>query len=61
VQFAGVDYANFARAISRTIALYHQPEAWRRIQRAGMKADFSWAASGAAYAALYRELTGETE
>jgi len=58
VQFAGVDYANFARAISRTVALYHQPDVWRRIQRAGMKADFSWGASGAAYAALYRELTG---
>ena len=61
VQFAGVDYANFARAISRTVALYHQPEVWRRIQRAGMRADFSWGASGAAYARLYRDLTGEAE
>ncbi|MDE2404791.1 MAG: glycogen synthase GlgA [Sphingomonadales bacterium] len=58
VQFAGVDYANLARAISRTVALYRQPDVWRRLQRAGMAADFSWKASGAAYAALYRELVG---
>lgn len=29
---------------------------WRRLQRNGMSADFSWAAPAAAYAALYRNL-----
>jgi len=59
VQFTGIDYANLARAIDRTVSLYHQPDTWRRIQRAGMRADFSWGASGAAYAALYRQLIEE--
>lgn len=43
---------------SRAVALYHQPEAWQAIQRNGMKADFSWARSGKAYADLYAQLTG---
>jgi starch synthase len=59
IQFSGVDYARLSAAISRTVNLYQQPEAWRAIQRQAMKADFSWKSSGAAYAELYRELTGE--
>jgi starch synthase len=58
VQFARVDYANLARALDRTFALWADQPQWQRIQRAGMRADFSWGASGAAYASLYRELTG---
>lgn len=56
IQYSGVDYATLAAAISRTAALYHQPDVWRKIQRNGMKADFSWKRSGSAYADLYREL-----
>ena len=56
VQFSGVHYGALAAAIDRTMALYHTPGAWAHLQKNGMKADFSWAASGAAYAALYREL-----
>jgi len=59
VQFSVVDYPSLSAAISRTVALYHQPAAWRAIQRNGMKADFSWTNSGKAYAELYRELTGK--
>jgi starch synthase len=59
VQFSGVDYPILAAAITRTVALYHQPAAWRTIQRNGMKADFSWTNSGKTYADLYRELTGK--
>jgi len=44
-------------AIRRTIALHRQPGCWAAIQRAGMKADFSWGRSAARYAALYRSLT----
>jgi starch synthase len=58
VQFSGVDYRTLAAAISRTVALFHQKEAWQAIQRNGMKADFSWKNSGKAYADLYRELAG---
>jgi starch synthase len=54
--FSGVDYPHLAMAITRAVSLYHQPAIWRRIQVAGMKSDFSWNRSGAAYAQLYREL-----
>ena len=56
VQFAGVEQATLAHAITRTVDLYHQPEVWRTMQKNGMRADFSWTRSGAAYAGLYREL-----
>lgn len=58
IQFSGVDYQTLAAAVSRTVALYHQPAAWREIQRNGMRTDFSWTNSGRVYAQLYRELTG---
>lgn len=57
IQFFGVDYPTLAGAVSRAVTLYHQPEAWKAIQREGMKADFSWKNSGKVYADLYRELT----
>jgi starch synthase len=57
-QFSGVDYYALAAAVSRAVALYHQPQAWKAIQRNAMKADFSWKNSGRVYAELYRELTG---
>lgn len=59
IQFSGVSARTLAAAIDRANALYHQPEEWRQMQRNGMKADFSWKTSGAALAALYRELTGK--
>lgn len=58
VQFAGVHYAALAEAVSRTVHLYQDRAVWTALQRSGMKADFSWARSGAAYANLFRELTG---
>ncbi|MGB3797642.1 MAG: glycogen synthase GlgA [Alteraurantiacibacter sp.] len=60
VQFDGVHYHALRAGIDRAMALYSQPDQWRRIQQNGMKADFSWDASGRAYADLYRELTGKT-
>ncbi len=59
VQFSGVNYNALSAAISRTTALFHQPEVWRAIQKNGMKADFSWTRSGTAYADLYRQLVSE--
>ena len=58
VQFTGVHYGALTGAIDRAMRLYHTPGAWQMLQRNGMKADFSWTNSGAAYATLYRELTG---
>jgi len=57
VQFVGVHYAALAQAITRTIALYCDKPTWKAIQKNGMACDFSWAASGAEYAAIYRRLT----
>ncbi|WP_343611395.1 glycogen synthase GlgA [Novosphingobium sp.] len=54
IQFAGVDYQNFALGITRAVDLYHQQDAWTEVRRAGMRMDFSWNQSAAAYAALYR-------
>ena len=59
VQFDGVHYHALCAAIDRTMALYRRPEEWRRLQQNGMAVNFSWAASGRAYAELYRELTGK--
>ena len=56
IVFCGVDYDNLSLAITRTIDLYRQPEAWRQVQQNGMRSDFSWGRSGKAYADLYRKL-----
>lgn len=58
VQMNAVTYLALTMAVSRTAELYARPE-WKRLQKNGMKADFSWGASGAAYAALYRQLLEE--
>ena len=59
IQFTGISYPALADACRRAVALYHQPAAWQAMQRAGMKADFSWNESGRLYADLYRELAGK--
>jgi starch synthase len=61
IQMNAVSPGALAHAVSRAAELYAQPRQWRRVQRNGMKADFSWDASGAAYAALYRQLLAERE
>ena len=45
-------------AIRRTVRLYHDDKAWRKIQRRGMKSDVSWDTSAARYAELYANITG---
>jgi starch synthase len=60
IQFERVELPALTAAISRTLALYRQPEQWRTIQRNGMKSDFSWARSGKAYADLYTQLVMES-
>jgi len=61
IQFDGVSYHALASALDRTFALWRQPATWRRMQANAMKCDFSWASSGAAYAALYDRLVKETQ
>ena len=57
VQFDGVRWQTLADALTRTVQLFGDPAAWRSLQRAGMRADFSWSGSGLAYADLYKSLT----
>ena len=45
-------------AIRRTVRLYHDDKAWKKIQRRGMKSDVSWDTSAARYAELYANITG---
>ena len=59
IQINAVSPNAVAMGISRAVELFHRPKEWKRVQTNGMKADFSWGASGAAYAALYRQLIGE--
>ena len=40
----------------RALKLYRQPRLWRRIQKTGMRQDFSWQRSAGEYIALYRRL-----
>lgn len=56
IQFSPVTYAGLSHAISRAIRLHADEPTWRRIQKRGMAADFTWSRSGKAYAALYAQL-----
>jgi len=56
IQFDRVDRQTLCSAIGRTVALHADCTQWRRLQRNGMRCDFSWDASGKAYADLYRSL-----
>lgn len=48
----------FLVALDRALSAFRDPVLWRRIQQAGMRADFSWGRSADRYAALYREAVG---
>lgn len=61
IQMNAVSHGALAMAVSRAVDLYGRPKEWRRLQTNAMKADFSWDASGAAYAALYRQVLEEQE
>lgn len=55
-QFLPVEAAALEWALTRAAALYADRDAWRAMQRQGMKAELSWTRSAGAYAALYRRL-----
>jgi starch synthase len=46
-----------AEAIQRALHAFANPVIWKRYQRAGMTADFSWQGSARQYAMIYRALT----
>jgi len=59
VQFAPVETPMLESAVRRTLALYRDPETWRRLQLNGMACDVSWSQSARRYAELYAELIAE--
>ncbi|GGB96422.1 glycogen synthase [Novosphingobium endophyticum] len=56
IQHDGVSHDALSAALTRAAQLYRQGEVWHRVQKNAMKCDFSWTASGKAYADLYRSL-----
>jgi len=61
VQFSPVTGEMLRIAIERTVALYRQPAAWRKIQANGMASDFSWNEPARRYATLFRDLLAERQ
>jgi starch synthase len=59
LQFAPVDVETLTHAITRAVTLHADHLRWHRLQTNGMKADFSWARSGRAYADLYIRLVSD--
>ncbi|MDO7835371.1 glycogen synthase GlgA [Sphingobium sp. HBC34] len=59
VMFAPGDPLALHGAINRVMDLHRDKPVWQAMQRAGMRADFSWTHSAARYAALYRSLIAE--
>jgi starch synthase len=43
-------------AVARSIALWHRPRLWRKLQKTAMSRDFSWAAAAARYGRVYESL-----
>lgn len=56
IQFAPVTAESLQHALARTFQLYGQPAKWASLQKAGMKADVSWARSAQQYVDLYNSL-----
>ncbi len=54
--FDEADASALAAAVGRGLDLLADADAWRGVQRAAMRRDFSWAASAGAYRALYERL-----
>lgn len=55
--FADYHPAAMLRAINAALAAYPNKKIWTRLQKNGMKADFSWGRSAAEYVKLYQALT----
>jgi starch synthase len=55
-KFAGQTSEALLETIRAAVALYRQPDRWRRLMRNGMACDFSWDRSAREYEALYRQI-----
>jgi starch synthase len=54
--FAGADVESLAAALRRACATFADRATWRRLQRNGMRKDFSWNASARGYLRLYEQI-----
>jgi starch synthase len=54
ILFQKATAAALTGALRRALALFMDKQAWLRLQRSGMKADFGWDSSARAYLELYR-------
>jgi starch synthase len=55
--FADYHPAAMMQALQAALSAYRNPELWTRLQKNGMKADFSWGRSAAEYVKIYKRLT----
>jgi starch synthase len=56
IVFDHPDAGGIAWGIERALELKHRPEAWRAMQRNGMRRDFSWTRTAGRYVDLYQSL-----
>lgn len=59
VTFADATPQSLVIALQRALILYHQRRLWQRIQRNGMREDFTWERSARRYAELYQAAVDE--
>ncbi len=52
--FSSTNPADLVAAVDRALKVWTYPDLWRRVRSNGMRADFSWARSAAAYVDVYR-------
>ncbi len=57
--FEAATAAALQATVQRALALYGDAAAWKRLQLAGMRRDFSWEHSAREYRALYRRMLAE--
>ena len=56
LKFSPVTVENLASGLRRANMLFHDKQAWRRLQHNGMSTDVSWRNQASRYAILYREV-----
>lgn len=56
-KFADYTPAALVAAVRRALEIYAKPDAWKKIQRAGMRQDYSWDRSAREYVKVYKGLS----
>jgi starch synthase len=58
IRFIGYTPAALVDAVRRALDLFRNPKQWKKLQQAGMRADFSWDASAREYVKVYEGVAG---